>query len=565
MGNITRRGALFTGISLAGASAASCANTKIGESVNYPVKFVHGVASGDPGTDRMVIWTRITASTKASANDVVPAAIPVKWEMATDADFRKIRRTGKTATSAARDFTVKVDVTGLKPGQVYYYRFKLGKTISPVGRTKTLPVGALEQARFAVVSCTNFPFGYFNVYDHIARQDGFDAVIHLGDYFYEYGTDSYGGRTGKRLDRNHEPAHETVTLKDYRTRHAQYKADTSSQAMHAAHPLIAIWDDHETANDSWQTGAQNHNAGEGSWEMRRGAAMQAYYEYMPVRDPEPGKAREALFRDFSFGDLLSLHTLETRLTARTQPLNYAQYMDKLTSKEAAAHFAETILWDKGREMLGAAQKDWLATSLKTSKDAGTSWRLIANQVLLGPVLSPDLRDYAGSAAIERIAKFNPNIRKFIQFSPLGLPISLDSWDGYPAAREAFYVLAQKQGVQDLLVVTGDTHVSRVNSLKTQFGQSMGVEFGVTGTTSPGHDAYFKDMSQDYEQRLMAKNKDMHWMQSAERGYLDLHLTKTEAHANFISVSTTHAKDYTTFTAKSFSVNKDGGTLKLGDI
>ncbi|PHS36811.1 MAG: alkaline phosphatase [Robiginitomaculum sp.] len=554
MTNITRRGALFTGFSLMGASAASCAR----ESAVVPVAFAHGVASGDPGTDKMIIWTRITPSD----NTGFEGTIPVKWEIATDAEFRKIRRKGKTSTSAARDFTVKVDAAGLKPGQTYFYRFKVGKTISPVGRTKTLPVGALEQARFAVVSCTNFPFGYFNVYDHIAKQDGFDAVIHLGDYFYEYGTDSYGGKTGQKLGRNHAPTHETVTLSDYRTRHAQYKADTASQAMHAAHPLIAIWDDHETANDSWKSGAQNHNAGEGSWEMRRGAAMQAYYEYMPVRDPVPGKTREALFRDFSFGDLLSLHTLETRLTARTQPLSYEQYVDTLTSQEAVDDFVQNTLWDRGREMLGAGQKDWLAKTLKASKDAGTGWRLIANQVLLGPVLSPDLRDYAGSAAIERIAQFRPSIRKLIEFSPLGLPLSLDSWDGYPAAREGFYALAKKQGVQDLLVLTGDTHVSRVNSLTSVSGENMGVEFGVTGTTSPGHDAYFKDMSQDYEKRLMAKNKGTHWMQSAERGYLDLHLTKTEAHANFISVSTTHTQEYTTFTAKSYTITKDDDRLKL---
>jgi len=560
MAGITRRGALFTGISFMGASATACSDTNLGESVDYPVEFVHGVASGDPGTDRMVIWTRITAGTDGT----IPVRIPVKWEMSTDAEFRKIRSKGETSTSAARDYTVKVDATGLKPGTAYYYRFKVGQHVSPVGRTKTLPVGSVAEARFAVVSCSNFPFGYFNVYDHIAQQDEFDAVIHLGDYFYEYGVDSYGGRTGRRLGRNHEPPHETVTLGDYRTRHAQYKADAASQAMHAAHPIISIWDDHETANDSWQTGAQNHNEGEGSWDTRRGAAMQAYYEYMPVRDPEPGKAREALFRDFSFGDLLSLHTLETRLTARTRPLSYEQYAETLTTKEAIADFVKNILWDPAREMLGAGQKDWLAKSLKASKDAGTGWRLIANQVLLGPVLSPDLTDYAGSEAIDRIAQFRPSIRKTIKFSPLGLPISLDSWDGYPAARERFYALAQEQGVQGLLVLTGDTHVSRVNSLKTKSGQSMGVEFGVTGTTSPGHDAFFKDITQDYEKRLTSKNKDMHWIQSGERGYLDLHITREQAQANFISISTTHAKDYTAFTAKSFSVAKDGERLKLGD-
>lgn len=558
MTDITRRGALFTGISLIGVSAAACSD---GKTVDFQVNFNHGVASGDPGADRIIIWTRISTD----IDDDTPVPIVVKWEMATDPAFRKNKRKGKTTTDASHDYTVKVDASGLKPGTSYFYRFKVGKTVSPVGQTKTLPKGNIDQARFAVVSCSNFPFGYFNVYDHIAAQEGLDAVIHLGDYYYEYGTDSYGGKTGNKLGRNHAPAHEALTLADYRTRHAQYKADTASQAMHAAHPMINIWDDHETANDSWKTGAQNHDAGEGSWDERRAAAMRAYYEWMPVREPEPGKSREALFRGFTFGNLLSLHTLETRLTARVRPLVYEQYIDSFKTREGIRNFVKNILWDPTRELLGKGQKAWLAKSLKASKEGGVGWRVLANQVLMGTLSSPDLSDYAGSEAIESIARFRPSIHKIIKFSPLGMPLNLDSWDGYPAARERFYALARAQGVQDLLVLTGDTHVSWVNALNAKTGENMGVELGVTGVTSPGHDAYFKDATPDYERRLLEKNKDLHWVQSAERGYLDLTLTRTQATANFISVSTTHSPNYETFTAKTVKVEKAGGALKLGEV
>lgn len=553
MTQITRRSALFAGISLVGASATGCKS----ESVDFPVSFNHGVASGDPGADRMVIWTRITAQTTG--------VVPVRWEMSTDAEFRKGKRKGKTSTDASRDYTVKIDVTGLKPGRTYYYRFKVGQYVSQVGRTKTLPAGSVDKARFAVVSCSNYPFGYFNVYKEIAKHSHFDAVLHLGDYYYEYGTDSYGGKTGRKLGRNHEPAHEIITLSDYRTRHAQYKNDPGAQAVHAAHPFICIWDDHEVANNSWKDGAQNHNAGEGSWDDRKSAALKAYYEWMPVRDPEPGRAKEALYRDYNFGDLLSLHALETRLTARVREIDYDQYADTFTSRQAVANFVKNVLWDNSRELLGAGQKSWLARSLKASKQSGKPWRLIANQIMMAPMLSPDLTDYEGNEAIERIAEFRPSIRKFVKFSPLGLPINLDAWDGYPAARERFYALAKQQGVQDLLVLTGDTHVSWANTLRTKTGDAMGVELGVTGTTSPGYNAYFKDMTEDYTRRVLEKNPDIHWAQAAERGYIDLTVERGGAKADFISVSTTHAKEYETFVANRFKVAREGGSLKLETV
>ncbi|MEX0645065.1 MAG: alkaline phosphatase D family protein, partial [Parvularculaceae bacterium] len=291
MSLITRRKALQTAL-LAG--AASCAPAPKMTPLQAAEEaaaglFAHGVASGDPGPDSVVLWTRVTTD----AAD----PITVVWETAADPQFADMRGKGEATASAAADWTVKTLIRDLHPGTTYYYRFRVADAYSPVGRTKTLPTGPLEKATLAVVSCANVPFGYFNVYDLVARRDDLDAVIHLGDYIYEYGANSYGGEAGARLGRPHDPPHEIVTLEDYRRRHAQYKADPSSRALHAAHPLIAIWDDHETANDSWKDGAENHDpATEGDWEARKRAALQAYYEWMPVREPEPGRAREALFR-----------------------------------------------------------------------------------------------------------------------------------------------------------------------------------------------------------------------------------------------------------------------------
>ena len=556
MANITRRGALFTGISLVGTSAAACSGTSEGESVDFPVDFNHGVASGDPGADRIVIWTRISAETTES--------ISVRWEMATDKGFRKNKRKGKITTDAGRDYTVKVDATGLKAGQTYYYRFKIGKTVSPVGRTKTLPAGSIAQARFAVVSCSHFGFGYFNVYSEIAKHEHFDAVLHLGDYYYEYGRDGYGGKTGEKLGRLVEPAHEILSLSDYRTRHGQYKRDSASQAVHAAHPFICIWDDHETANDSWKSGAENHNAEDGDWDERRANAMKAYYEWMPVRDPEPGRAKETLFRSYSFGDLLTLCAIETRLTARARPLDYSQHFAELQTREGVGNFVQNILGDPTRELLGAEQSAYIGKALKTSKKAQHPWRIIANQVIMARTNSPDLTPYKDADFIKEIEKVFPPIHDYIALSPLGLPRNLDAWDGYPAARERFYAMAQEQGVTDLLVLTGDTHECWANQLETTSGTAMGVELGTTGVTSPGTGAYFGDASADFSAKLNAKNDDVVYHNLDYHGYIDLTLNHETGQANFVSVDTIYKTDYKAFTSKSFKIEKQDGSLKLQD-
>ncbi|PHR59971.1 MAG: alkaline phosphatase [Robiginitomaculum sp.] len=555
MTNITRRTAIFSSTALVAASSTACNN----ESPSPRITFQHGVASGDPTPKSIIIWTRITPK---MAEFTSP--ISVKWEFSDFEDFRKIIKRGRATTSPIKDYTVKIDATGLRSGQTYYFRFIVGNVTSPIGQTKTLPSGKLQSARFAIVSCSNYPFGFFNIYDYIAKQNHFDAVIHLGDYFYEYGHDGYGGDVGTKLGREHEPAHECIKLSDYRTRHAQYKGDHATQALHAAHPLICVWDDHETANDSWKAGAQNHNEGEGDWDARRASAMQAYYEWMPVRDPRVGKAREDLFRNYEFGDLLSLTAIETRLTARTQPLDYADHVSDFRTQEGVGNFIKNILHNPKREMLGDAQKSFISNALTRSKSKKLAWRLIANQVIMARTAMPDLSVYKGQDFIKEIEAIFPQINDYIAISPLGLPLNLDAWDGYPAARERFFQMMNTQGINDVLVLTGDTHENWVNTLHTDNGKAMGVELGVSGVTSPGAGAYFGEAASDYSTRLNDKNPEIFYHDNSHHSFIDLQLSHTSGRADFISVNTIYSPEYTVSTTKTVDLIKGENSVTLDE-
>ncbi|MEK7264788.1 MAG: alkaline phosphatase D family protein, partial [Pseudomonadota bacterium] len=480
MSKITRRAAISATL-IAGAAACSApAPRQKYEAVagDADAVFAHGIASGDPGPDSIVLWTRVSVPGGGETQ--------IAWEIASDEGFSALEASGDAAANADSDHTVKVIAEGLQPGTHYFYRFRVGDATSPVGRTKTLAAGALGEARFGVVSCSNFPFGYFNVYDLVARRDDLDAVIHLGDYIYEYGASAgeYGAEEGARLGRPHQPPHEVTTLADYRTRHAQYKADPSLQAAHAAHPFITIWDDHETANDSWSGGAENHEPEtEGDWQARKRAALQAYYEWMPIREPAPGRSREAIFRAFSYGDLLTVVALETRLMAREKPFEYNEIVPTLTSPEAVADFRDNILWAQGREMMGAEQTAFVQNALRQSTLEGQPWRLIANQVVMAKVTAPNLEPHLTEEDIQQLEAQWDQARSFVKFSTLGLPTNLDAWDGYPASRERFYEAAKVSGADGIVVITGDTHTWWANDLTAKDGSHVGVELGGHSVTS----------------------------------------------------------------------------------
>ena len=566
---ISRRQALLG--TLAGSlTAAGCASQpQLGQfssaSGAANAQFAQGVASGDPLTDRVILWTRATPQGAQGTPPQHTSSVPVRWQISGTRDFDSVLREGRVEAGPASDWTVKVDVDGLEPGTTYYYRFLAGESASPVGRTKTLPEGGVEQARFAVCSCSNFPFGYFNAYDHIARNDAFDAVIHLGDYIYEYGPDGYGAEYGVQLGREHQPAREIVSLSDYRVRHRQYKSDMASQAMHAAHPLIAIWDDHETTNNSWENGAQNHQpAMEGDWETRRRAAMQAYYEYMPVREPQPGRAREALYRAYAYGDLLTLASIETRLTSRAEEIDRAALMERISTKEEALNWYETLKADDSRYLMGAEQRHFIAQALGRSAASGQPWRVVANQVIMADVVTPDLTPYEDSPDIAKIAEEWPGIYAFIASSKLGLPQNFDAWDGYPAAREGFYGELKAAGVSDLVVLTGDTHEWWANDLYTEAGDKMGIELGASGITSPGGGAYLGDAAADLSLLTTRTNRSIRYHSSMSRGYIDLTLNADgTGHADFVSMDTIISRDYSPYVSAGFDMARRNGTVEFG--
>lgn len=515
--------------------------------------FAHGVASGDPAHTSVVLWTRITPSALKP--------VRVEWEISTSEDFSQNFMSGEVITDSSRDFTVKVVPEGLSAGQNYVYRFRIGETVSVTGRTRTLPNGEIDQARFAVVSCANMQTGYFNVYDHIARQKNLDAVLHLGDYFYEYGIDGWGGLMEDE-SRVHEPAHELLSLFDYRTRHAQYRRDSALQSMTMAHPLIALWDDHEIANDSFKDGAQNHQAdSEGAWADRKAAALQAYYEWMPVRDPKPGQAAESLLRSFSYGDLLTLVTLETRLMARSEPLNIDDYTQSFESLEDVERFKADILNVPGRQLMGDSQIDYVINALTQSKSQGQPWRLIGNQVLMGRLMTPDLTPHVTEEAILNLEADWPAVRDFVKSSVYGLPVYPDSWDGYPWARERFYDRLEAAGLTDLLVVTGDAHEYWINDLTQESGKNLGLELGVTSVTSPTLAAYFGDATADYSLLMTQSNADVRYYNALHRGYIDLTLTHKGGIASFMTVDTVLSLEYTANETARFSLAHKDGTVK----
>ncbi len=363
--------------------------------------FRHGVASGDPLADRVIIWTRVTTSASRAS---------VRWRLGTDPQLSRVVAQGTVDTSALRDFTVKVDVSGLGPGREYYYAFDTEGDTSPTGRTRTLPEDTVPRVRLAVVSCSNYPAGYFNVYRCLANRPDLDAVLHLGDYIYEFANGVYGD--GSAFGRMPLPAGEATTLADYRMRYATYRTDVDLQAAHAAHPFIVVWDDHEIVNDASRVGAPTHKGTEADWRTRQGAAYQAYLEWLPVRESTARGIH--LYRDFRFGRLVDLLMLDTR---------------GLRDRQARARDT-AVLFDPARSLLGKEQEAWLVSRLGVSQQVGTAWRLLGQQVLFAP-LAP-----AGTA-----------------------PQNTDVWDGYPAARGRLMDYLARERISNLAILTGDIHSS----------------------------------------------------------------------------------------------------------
>ncbi len=551
---LSRRQALL-GMSSSLLLPAGCGAPLLRDGQRGNAVFAHGVASGDPGHSSVVLWTRVSGAEERVA---------VEWAVAGDPDFASVVASGYATTDSDRDYTVKVIADGLQPGNAYYFRFAANDAQSPVGRTRTLPRGNLDQLVIAVASCSNYQFGFFNAYAAIADDPAVDIVVHLGDYLYEYDENTYGGPVGQRIGRTHSPRHEMVSLQDYRQRHAQYKADPDSMAMHARHPLVATWDDHETTNDPWTGGAQNHQPDEGDWLERRANSLRAYYEWMPVRDPVAGGSREALWRHYKFGDLVSLITLESRHTARSKQIDLGDYEDRLTDAESAAEFYDEIVAAPERRMLSADMEDFLKLELTESVRAGRRWRVIANQTLLTHIVAPRLEgDPVITAAREDLSE---NGRRMLDdltgFGNLKLAANMDSWDGYPAARERFYRIAAESNARDLLVITGDTHIFWQNKLADAAGQPMGVELGTSAITSPrGLYQLGSKTTERFDELIVRQNESVEWMDGRFRGYIRLTLNERNATAEFVTISNIESYDYAVRTLRTSRIVRTDGTLE----
>ena len=457
-------------------------------------RFQHGVASGDPLADRVILWTRVTPP-EAGARSIV------QYEVAGDADFRQVVVRGVLRTDAARDHTVKVDAGPLRPGTTYYYRFRCGAEASPVGRTRTLPQGFVRRARVAVLSCSNFAAGLFNAYARVAARADLDLVIHLGDYLYEYGADEFGSL------RQPQPVHEILTLTDYRTRHAQYKTDLDLQALHRQHPMVCIWDDHEVANDAWQGGAQNHTEGvEGTWDARVGVAMQAYREWMPVREQAAPRGQA---RAYAFGDLFDLLMLEERLVARSK-----QLVGTIDTPFGPGFEQTGDFLDPSRSLLGDAQEGWLADRLRTSR---ARWKLVGQGVMFAQLKARGATLAEGG----------------------GVFLNPDQWDGYQPARDRVYAVLEGSGdqprIDNVVILTGDIHSSWAADLNRdpnnpdpdQGGYdprsgrgSQAVEFVTTSVTSPG----LSDPSGNIAKLVRVVNPHVRFVDFERHGYTLLDIT-----------------------------------------
>lgn len=548
---IDRRRAL----GLLGLGAASPA---VGQPTQAPsaVVFRHGVASGDPLQDRVIIWTRV---------DAMRPREDVAWEVAQDPAFSRVVARGTAMARAVDDFTVKVDVTGLRPGSEYHYRFRAQGQTSTVGRTRTLPAGPTRDVVMAVVSCSLYPAGYFTAYDAIARLPRVDVVVELGDYIYEYGgPGTYGMNSKAAAQRPHDPPHEIVSLDDYRRRHAQYKSDPALQAAHARAPWICVWDDHETTNDSFAVGAENHQPErEGDWNRRKAAALKAYFEWMPIRDPAPGQdLAESTYRSFRFGDLASLIMVETRLTARDQQLSFERDLPVVNGKPDVAAFRAKLA-DPSRRMMSPRQLAWVERELAQSVRAGHAWQVIGNQVVMADVLpfgfsqlTPQERAGLTANAKRRLEQRDP-------IAAMGLPAALDMWEGYPADRERLYGAFARSGARPV-VISGDSHSFWANELHDRRGRLVACEYGTTGVTSPGAGELAPGV--DTGTIVARVNREVRYNNQVDHGFLLLTLDRTQARADMVAVSTIDTPDYSTRVVKSFAAYPDGrGVSPIADL
>jgi alkaline phosphatase D len=522
-----------------------------------PVRFNHGVASGDPLQKKVIIWTRVTPKNKNYDCDII-----VNWQISENDDFSNIANQGSFITNQQRDFTVKEDVTGLAPGKNYYYRFSVGDTYSAIGETKTLNANGKQPIKLAVASCSNYPWGYFNGYRAIAESGPYDAVIHLGDYIYEYEVGTYQSPNAEKMGRLVDPPHEIKSLSDYRRRYALYRADEDLQEVHRKYPFICTWDDHEFANNTYATGAQNHNEGEGEWAPRRRQATKAYMEWMPVRVTDGDLLT---VRSFEFGDLVTLAMLDTRIVGRERPLEYG--LDVEMDSEGNPDYAgfHKRLETEERSLLGEMQEKWLDKTLKMSAQRNVPWQILGQQIIMSYLTEPPLDDVFSKSEIESFPGGEQLSMKIAK--EYGGFYNPDAWDGYqPARRRVFDMFEKYDG--NPIVLSGDTHCAWAMSLTDKMGgKHYGAEFAVQGITSPGRGDRLPKVKQ-VEQAYYDHLDHMALANIKGRGYMTLSISAEETITNWYVVSTIESKEFELELRKSLKYSAgdvDDGQVVLQDV
>lgn len=476
--------------------------------------FTHGVASGDPLPDSIVIWTRFTGET-------------VGWEVAEDEAFSRVVQSGQARASFANDYCVKVDVRGLAPGRRYFYRFLSATDSTVIGQTRTAPAGAIEQLKIGLFSCSNMPFGYFHAYGHAAARDDIDLVLHVGDYIYETPRGSYPSETEAVPGRVIDPVSETASLSDYYQRYASYHTDANLLELRRTKPISSVWDDHELVNNAWRNGAPNHNAPyEGDYQIRIAAAAKAYFDWMPIRRPGPLQ----LYRHLDWGDLARIVLLDARYIGRDEQIDYRNTLAPqlaqggAEARAAAEAFRVNVLGAPTRSMLGAAQEQWFARTLASSKQRGQTWQVVAQQIVVGDQFAPaeTTRLFSESLSAGSRQWFTSGV----EMAALGLAWNTDAWAGYPAARQRF-LDACAQHANNAVVLGGDSHNCWVNNLAAPGGGRLAaLEFATGSVTSPGFERSLTEAGAGEREALFrAANPHMAWCDLTNRGYARLNFTR----------------------------------------
>ncbi|KAI0192378.1 PhoD-like phosphatase [Xylaria flabelliformis] len=540
------------------------------------LNFTHGIASGDPEDDSVILWTRAAPTNDNDASNVtvsgyVPlydhsteqyvvssnAPVCVDWKIGTSKSLKHVVDSGTAYTSSDIDYTIKVEARKLKSFTTYYYQFSIcnSKNKSPIGRTKTIPSKNnkfSEPVKLAIYSCSNYPFGFFNAYGNPVRKDSVDYVIHLGDYIYEYANGDYGW--GDSYGRIPLPNREIHTLYDYRKRLATYRTDLDLLASHQNFPWITVWDDHEVADNTWRDGSSHLNNTEDSFiqdggvsvDQRKMNAVRAYFEWMPIRQVDMDDNLR-IWRNFQFGDLLDLLMLDTR-----------QYDRSITDVYWNTHYLSDIYNDASRSLMGPRQEAWFYKTLQESSKRGATWRVVGNQVVF--------------------SRINSSIATGSQ-----TPFNYDQWDGYQANRNRTFHTLYQDKIGNNIFLAGDSHASWVSDLvwldEHQYSPatgdgSMGVEFAGSAVSSPspaGQNVTLP-VAQLGSELFTASNAELQWQDFYYRGYYELSISHERVDAAYFGIPTNAVRSGAEISLANFTVlagaNKlyrENGAAALGGV